>query len=69
MQKQTFPCKEKGKQLWILQLLHITPSIELSNEIIQFDGVNYSQILAGSLGGAIHVLHVPHQWRKNYFQR
>jgi hypothetical protein len=31
MLKQTFPCKEKGKQLWISQLWHITPNIKLLN--------------------------------------
>jgi hypothetical protein len=26
-------------------LLHITPSIELSNEIIKFDGVDYCEVI------------------------
>jgi hypothetical protein len=52
--------------MWISQLFNITPNIELSNEIIQFNGVDHPQKLTGPFGGTIHVLHVPHKWYQHY---
>jgi hypothetical protein len=48
--------------LGITHLLHVTPIIKLLDEIIQLDGANYPQILAGPFGGSIHFFHVPQQW-------
>jgi hypothetical protein len=38
--KTNLSMQKKGKQLWIFQLLHITPSIKLLNEIIQLNDAN-----------------------------
>jgi len=58
MLEQTFPCHEQCEQLWITHMLHVTSTIKLFDEIIQFNGANPPQILIGPFGGSIHLFHV-----------
>jgi hypothetical protein len=59
-----FPCQERCKLLRILQLLHITLSIKLLDEIIQINGASHPQKLTRPFGGTIHVLQ-PHTSETN----
>jgi hypothetical protein len=40
MLEQTFPCHEQCEQLGITHKLHVTSTIKLLDEIIQFNGAN-----------------------------
>lgn len=41
MLEQTFPCRERCEQIWIMHLLHITLVVKILNEFVQLDGAHH----------------------------